>query len=102
MPTADYISSNGMIERRDFGGLNLSNVPKVLFESGNMQNATDAALLQDPQFRQKIADSLTARSDEVPRRLNAATIGAPGDPDRPTAQVAPTSALGMRRRVEQT
>ncbi|MGZ6909898.1 MAG: N-acetylmuramoyl-L-alanine amidase [Acidimicrobiia bacterium] len=60
MPPANYIGTGGMIERRDFGGLNLSNVPKVLFETGNMQNVTDAALLQDPAFRQKVADAVAA------------------------------------------
>ena len=58
MPTATYLGSNGMLERRDFGGLNLSNVPKVLFETGNMRNSTDAALLKDPNFRQRVAETL--------------------------------------------
>lgn len=58
MPTSTYLGSNGMIERRDFGGLNLSNVPKVLFETGNMRNATDAALLENPAFRQREAVAL--------------------------------------------
>ncbi len=58
MPTATYLGSNGMLERRDFGGLNLSNVPKVLFETGNMRNATDAALLKDSNFRQRVAETL--------------------------------------------
>ncbi|MSO37269.1 MAG: N-acetylmuramoyl-L-alanine amidase [Acidimicrobiia bacterium] len=60
MPTATYLGAGGMLERRDFGGLNLSDVPKVLFEAGNMRNATDAALLKDPTFRQRIADTLAA------------------------------------------
>ena len=60
MPPANYIGSNGMVERRDFGGLNLSDVPKVLFESGNMQNPTDAVLLENPGFRQRVAASLAA------------------------------------------
>jgi N-acetylmuramoyl-L-alanine amidase len=55
MPPASYIGANGLIERRDFGGLNLSDVPKVLFETGNMQNATDAALLENPDFRARVA-----------------------------------------------
>lgn len=58
MPTSTYLGSNGLVERRDFGGLNLSNVPKVLFETGNMRNATDAALLEDPAFRQREAVAL--------------------------------------------
>ena len=58
MPPATYIGSNGLIERRDFGGLNLSDVPKVLFETGNMQNSTDAALLENPDFRARVAHTL--------------------------------------------
>lgn len=60
MPTSTYLGANGMVERRDFGGLNLSNVPKVLFETGNMRNATDAVLLKDPAFRQREAQTLAA------------------------------------------
>lgn len=60
MPTSTYLGSNGMLERRDFGGLNLSDVPKVLFETGNMRNATDAALLKDPAFHQREAQALAA------------------------------------------
>ncbi len=58
MPPANYIGSDGLIERRDFGGLNLSDVPKVLFETGNMQNATDAGLLQNADYRERIAHAL--------------------------------------------
>ena len=53
-----YIGSGGLVERRDFGGLNLSDVPKVLFETANMQNAGDAALLENPTVRQRIASAL--------------------------------------------
>jgi N-acetylmuramoyl-L-alanine amidase len=60
MPPANYIGSGGLIERSDFGGLNLSDVPKVLFETGNMQNPTDAALLQDPAFRARAAAGLAS------------------------------------------
>jgi N-acetylmuramoyl-L-alanine amidase len=55
MPTSSYLGTNGLLERRDFGGLNLSDVPKVLFETANMRNATDAALLEQPDFRQSEA-----------------------------------------------
>ena len=58
MPPSTYYAGNGLIERRDFGGLNLSDVPKILFETGNMRNATDAALLSDPSFRQREAQAL--------------------------------------------
>lgn len=60
MPPANYIGSGGLIERSDFGGLNLSDVPKVLFETGNMQNPTDAGLLQDPGFRARAAAGLAS------------------------------------------
>ena len=43
----DLLRPQGLAERTDFGGLNLSNVPKVFIETGNMRNATDAGLL-DP------------------------------------------------------
>ncbi len=55
-----YIGRDGLVERSDFGGLNLSDVPKVLFETANMQNPGDAALLEQPVMRQKIADALGA------------------------------------------
>lgn len=58
VPPANYIGSDGLVERRDFGGLNLSDVPKVLFETGNMQNATDAALLESPDFRGRVARAI--------------------------------------------
>jgi N-acetylmuramoyl-L-alanine amidase len=59
-PTANYVGSNGYDTRTDLGGLNLSTVPKVLVECGNMRNAADAARLTDPAFRQRIAAALAA------------------------------------------
>jgi N-acetylmuramoyl-L-alanine amidase len=58
LPTATYLGGDGLSVRSDFGGLNLSDVPKVLFESGNMRNATDAALLATASFRERIARAL--------------------------------------------
>ena len=46
------------MERSDLGGLNLSNVPKVFIETGNMRNATDASLLESADFRQHAAQAL--------------------------------------------
>jgi N-acetylmuramoyl-L-alanine amidase len=60
MPVSTYIGRNGIDVRGDLGGLNLSHVPKVLIETGNMRNATDAGLLVDPAFRQRAADALAA------------------------------------------
>lgn len=61
---ADYLGSGtGLTVRDDLGGLNLSTVPKVFIECGNMRNAHDAKSLTDPAWRQHaaqgIADGLT-------------------------------------------
>ncbi|MGY0231188.1 N-acetylmuramoyl-L-alanine amidase [Longispora urticae] len=56
--TASYIGQDGLNPRTDMGGLNLSTVPKVMLEAGNMRNATDAGLMKSPDFRQKAAQSL--------------------------------------------
>jgi N-acetylmuramoyl-L-alanine amidase len=58
MPRATYIGTDGLDVRNDLGGLNWSTVPKVFVETGNLRNATDAALLESPAFRQKVAQSL--------------------------------------------
>ena len=58
VPAADYIGSNGLMVRSDLGGLNLSRVPKVFIECGNMRNGTDAALMRDPAFRQRAAAAI--------------------------------------------
>jgi N-acetylmuramoyl-L-alanine amidase len=60
LPPATYIGSNGINPRSDMGGLNLSTVPKVMLECGNMRNAGDAAKLSSAAFRQKIAASIAA------------------------------------------
>jgi N-acetylmuramoyl-L-alanine amidase len=59
MPLATYVGAgDGLSERSDLGGLNLSTVPKVFIETGNMQNDTDAALLGSPAFRQRAAQAI--------------------------------------------
>jgi N-acetylmuramoyl-L-alanine amidase len=58
MPTSTYYATQGLAERTDLGGLNLSNVPKVFIETGNMRNATDAALLESADFRRREAQAL--------------------------------------------
>ena len=60
MPVSDYYGQSGIISRDDLAGLNLTTVPKVLVECGNMPNATDAALLTAPAFQRKLAGALTA------------------------------------------
>lgn len=60
MPPATYIGAHGLNPRSDMAGLNLSTVPKVLVECGNMRNSHDAKLLKSGSFRQRIAKSLAA------------------------------------------
>jgi N-acetylmuramoyl-L-alanine amidase len=60
MPVSDYYGSNGIQPRDDLAGLNLTTIPKVLIESGNMVNATDAALLTSPPFQRRLARALLA------------------------------------------
>ena len=60
IPTSTYIGTNGINPRADMGGLNLSTVPKVLVECGNMRNAGDAAFMTNAADRQKIAEGLAA------------------------------------------
>jgi N-acetylmuramoyl-L-alanine amidase len=60
MPESDYYGSHGIEFRNDLAGLNLTTVPKVLIESGNMVNATDAAMLTTPRFQRQFAAALLA------------------------------------------
>jgi N-acetylmuramoyl-L-alanine amidase len=59
MPASDYYGAGGVIFRDDLAGLNLTTVPKILIECGNMRNATDAALLVQPWFQREVARALT-------------------------------------------
>ena len=63
LPPSSYAGSNGIDVRSDLGGLNLSDVPKVFVETGNMRNIRDAALLSDGGFRQRIAVALAQGLD---------------------------------------
>jgi N-acetylmuramoyl-L-alanine amidase len=60
MPYSTYIGRAALDQRSDLGGLNLSRVPKVFIETGNLYDSADAALLEDPGFRQRAAQSLLA------------------------------------------
>lgn len=56
---SNYIGGNtGLDTRDDLGGLNLSTVPKVFVECGNMRDPKDAALLTAARWRQKAAQGL--------------------------------------------
>ncbi|MEV5598339.1 N-acetylmuramoyl-L-alanine amidase [Streptomyces sp. NPDC052496] len=53
---ANYLGGGtGLVVRTDLGGLNLSTIPKVFLECGNMRDPQDAAQLTDPQWREKAA-----------------------------------------------
>ncbi len=58
MPVSNYDGVDGLQPRNDLAGLNLTTVPKVLIECGNMRNATDAALLVTPAFQQAAAAAM--------------------------------------------
>ncbi|MBB6419299.1 N-acetylmuramoyl-L-alanine amidase [Streptomyces sp. AK010] len=49
----------GLVTREDLGGLNLSTVPKVFIECGNMRDSKDAALLTSGAWRQKAAQGIS-------------------------------------------
>ncbi|MCZ0979463.1 N-acetylmuramoyl-L-alanine amidase [Streptomyces diastatochromogenes] len=56
---ANYIGDGtGLDVRNDLGGLNLSTVPKVFVECGNMRDPKDARLLTSAAWRQKAAQGL--------------------------------------------
>jgi N-acetylmuramoyl-L-alanine amidase len=50
---------SGLVTRKDLGGLNLSTVPKVFIECGNMRDSKDAALLTSGAWRQKAAQGIS-------------------------------------------
>ena len=58
MPVSTYDGVDGLQPRNDLAGLNLTTVPKVLIECGNMRNATDASLLVTPSFQQQAATAM--------------------------------------------
>jgi N-acetylmuramoyl-L-alanine amidase len=60
MPESNYEGVNGIMPRDDLAGLNLTTVPKVLIECGNMRNAVDAGLLVTARFQRRVASALTA------------------------------------------
>jgi N-acetylmuramoyl-L-alanine amidase len=60
MPTSTYDGHNGFTHRNDLAGLNLTRVPLVLIESGNMRNATDARLMTSTHFQHRLAKAFAA------------------------------------------
>jgi len=60
MPVSNYDGTNGISHRNDIAGLNLTTVPKILIEVGNMKNASDVRLLTSATFQQQVARALLA------------------------------------------
>jgi N-acetylmuramoyl-L-alanine amidase len=60
MPLSTYDGTDGISYRDNLAGLNLTTVPKVLVECGNMRNPTDAALLVASSFQQLAARAFAA------------------------------------------
>jgi N-acetylmuramoyl-L-alanine amidase len=56
---SDYYGHDGYIHRDDLAGLNLTTMPKVLIECGNMRNSADAKLLVSTRVQKKIAWALS-------------------------------------------
>ncbi|HET9379923.1 MAG TPA: N-acetylmuramoyl-L-alanine amidase [Streptomyces sp.] len=58
-PSTYVGGGTGIVTREDLGGLNLSTVPKVFIECGNMRDSADAALLTSGAWRQKAARGIS-------------------------------------------
>ena len=64
---ADYLGDRkGLDKRSDLGGLNLSRVPKVFLECGNMRDPRDARRLTDSGWRERAAHGV---ADGIARYL---------------------------------
>jgi N-acetylmuramoyl-L-alanine amidase len=61
LPVANYVAGgDGLDFRSDLGTLNLSDVPTVMVELGNMRNPSDARRMTSPAGRQTYAQALAA------------------------------------------
>ncbi|MDQ6642023.1 MAG: N-acetylmuramoyl-L-alanine amidase [Actinomycetota bacterium] len=58
MPTSSYDGRRGIALRSDLAGLNLTTMPKVLIECGNMRNRTDARMLTSGWFQHRAAAAI--------------------------------------------
>ncbi|HTW19559.1 MAG TPA: N-acetylmuramoyl-L-alanine amidase [Mycobacteriales bacterium] len=55
MPTSTYDGHHGLAHRDNLAGLNLTKVPLVLIECGNLRNSHDARLLTRTRFQHRLA-----------------------------------------------
>lgn len=60
LPMANYYATNGIVSRIDLGTLNMSNVPAVMVELGNMKNSGDATRMKSTTGRDRYAAGLVA------------------------------------------
>jgi N-acetylmuramoyl-L-alanine amidase len=60
LPMANYYATNGIKTRTDLGTLNMSNVPAVMVELGNMKNSGDATRMKSTTGRDRYAAGLVA------------------------------------------
>jgi N-acetylmuramoyl-L-alanine amidase len=58
LTASNYVGSDGYEPRDDIAGLNLSTVPKIMVECGNMRNASDLALEESAAGRERIAKAI--------------------------------------------
>ncbi|MEU9188111.1 N-acetylmuramoyl-L-alanine amidase [Streptomyces sp. NPDC048484] len=59
-PPSNYVGDGtGLDVRKDLGGLNLSTVPKVFIECGNMRDSEDSGRLTSDTWRQKAAQGMS-------------------------------------------
>jgi N-acetylmuramoyl-L-alanine amidase len=60
LSVANYYATHGLVTRTDLGTLNMSDVPVVMVELGNMKNSTDAARMKLASGRDRYAAGLVA------------------------------------------
>lgn len=59
VPPSNYVGHDGLDARNDLAGLNLSRVPAVLVELGNMRSAGEASKMESDVYRQRLARALS-------------------------------------------
>lgn len=60
IPPANYVGVEGLDERTDLAGLNLSTRPTAMVELGNMRSASEAAKLESAAYQARLAKALDA------------------------------------------
>lgn len=78
LPASTYLGHAGLDVRADLGGLNRSDVPKVLVENGNMRNAEDLRVLRSVAGRRRIARAIADGLGSWQRARTAAGTTDPG------------------------